>query len=292
MSLPLPDNSLEFAAPGERYFDYCLWEYFPSITFEGQLRSVNLLNNSFACEAIGPKAGELVQAVRQAFGPANTVWGIKHENGRISWELYFYDYARQQRSRSITRLIEVIRPWIACDLVVSETRDYFMFSIDLDASLLDGTSRMDELQMYIGNVGSTVSSGICYAVSRDAMTMKNFYFFFDARTQMREIADKVCSSVYLDLEYFNIDSVLWPELRVCQTIVVANKRTHDGIYFSRITIDQLVFFLHRMQFPEAQIEFIQKHRSRLNHMLYDVGIDYCMENGNLKILKSAYYGSF
>lgn len=279
-------------AADDRYYDYCLWEYAPIANPQGKLRSINLLNNTFASEAIGLHAAEVIAAIRHAFGMSRTVWGVKQENGKISWELYFYDYDRQQRARSITQLLQVIKPWIACDLTVRESSDYFMFSIDLNHALLNQGAQMDELQLYMGNVGSTVSSGICYAVSKDALTMKNFYFFFDARTQAREIVDKVRSSVYLDLAEFDLDTVLWPELRECQTIVVANKRTHDGVYFSRITIDQLLFFLRKMQFPAEQIAFAEQHRAGLDHLLYDVGIDYRMENGGVKVLKSAYYGVF
>lgn len=283
---------LERAEAGEPQVDYCLWAYTPPAPAEGKLRSINLLNNSLVSEHMGPPASALLAAVREAFGPQRTVWGIKQEEGRICWELYVYDYARQQRSRSVTRLLEVIRPWVASPLSINEARDYFMFSIDLDRAVLDEGQPLGALQMYIGNVGSTVSSGICYEVTPQAVTMKNFYFFFDARTQIREIVDKVRSSAYLDLAHFDIDTVLWPELRQCQTIVVANKRHHDGVYFSRITIDQLLFFLRRTGFPAAQIDFVEKHRAELDHLLYDVGIDYRMENGRLKVLKSAYYGAF
>jgi hypothetical protein len=289
---PVPDLQLEFSEPDDPCRDYCLWDYPPPADPEGKLRSVNLLNQSLKGENFEPAFHALIAGVRSAFGNFHTVWGIKQEDKRISWELYFYDYARQGRSRSITRLLEVIRPWVASELSVSETRDYFMFSIDLDQELLGGRRSMDDLQLYIGNVGSTVSSGICYEVKRHSMTMKNFYFFFDARTQSREIVDKVCSSAYLDLDRFDLDSVLWPELRQCQTIVVANKRHHDGVYFSRITIDQLLYFLRRMEFPASQISFAEQHRNHLDHLLYDVGIDYRMQDGKIEILKSAYYGVF
>jgi len=288
----LPALSLELTSAEDRYYDYCLWEYEPVANPQGKLRAVNLLNNTFACEGMGSRAAEVVAAVRHAFGMSRTVWGVKQENGKISWELYFYDYDRQQRTRSITQLLQVIKPWIACDLTVKESSDYFMFSIDLNHALLNEGGQMDELQMYMGNVGSTVSSGICYTVTKEATTMKNFYFFFDARTQAREIVDKVRSSVYLDLAHFDLDTVLWPQLRECQTIVVANKRTHDGVYFSRITIDQLLFFLKKMQFPAEQIAFAEQHRAGLDYLLFDVGIDYRMENGVVKVLKSAYYGVF
>jgi hypothetical protein len=167
-----------------------------------------------------------------------------------------------------------------------------MFSIDLNAQLLGGNQSLDELQMYIGNVGSTVSSGICYSVTKSQIAMKNFYFFFDARSQSQEIVDKVVSSAYLDLAKFELDSVLWPELRKCKTIVVANKRTHDGIYFSRVNVEQLRFFLRKMEYPQTHIDFVDLHRHQLDHLLYDVGFDYRMEDGVLRILKSAYYGVF
>lgn len=290
MSMQRPIE-LEYSAEGDRYHDYCLWEYKPLLPSGGRLRSGNLLMHSLAAQGMGEGAVLLMQAIRQAFGVGNTVWGVKQEQGCISWELYFYDYERRTRTRSVAHLLEVIRPWIVCDLHVEEHSDYFMFSIDLNRMLLDGAP-MEELQLYMGNVGSTVSSGICYAVTRNAMTMKNFYFFFDACTQGREIVDKLTSSVYLDLSRFELDSILWPELRECQTIVLANKRSHDGIYFSRITIDQLLFFMRRMQYPVEQIAFAETHRDAFSHLLFDVGLDYRMEDGEMRFLKSAYYGFY
>lgn len=283
---------LEPTEASDRYFDYCLWEYSPVADPQHKLRSINLLHQSFASAGMDARAYALVQAVRAGIGHGNTVWGVKQQAGVLSWELYFYDYGRRQRARSITRLLEIIRPFIPCDIRVNEARDYFMFSVDINSALLSATQSLQELQMYIGNVGSSVSSGICYTVTPQTITMKNFYFFFDARTESRQIVDKVISSAYLDVSRFDVDSVLWPELRRCKTIVVANKRDHDGIYFSRITLEQLLVFLRRLDYPQSTVDFVEGHREQLNHLLYDVGFDYRMEDGVLRILKSAYYGVF
>ncbi|WP_293776163.1 hypothetical protein [uncultured Oxalicibacterium sp.] len=285
-------KTLEVAEDGDTYHDYCLWEYAPLTATVGKLRSSNLLLQSFAEQDLGPQASAIMMALRAELGVGNVVWGIKQEAGRISWELYFYDYARRERTRSVTRILHILRPWIACDVQINESCDYFMFSLDLNHALVQHNKPMSEVQLYMGNVGSQVSSGICYAVTREAMTMKNFYFFFDAATQGQEIFDKLCSSVYLDLSSFRPETVLWPEMRGCRTIVLANKRTHEGIYFSRITIDQLLFFLKKMAFPTAQIAFAEQQRDRLDHLLFDVGIDYRMEAGEINVLKSAYYGVF
>jgi len=74
--------------------------------------------------------------------------------------------------------------------------------------------------------------------------------------------------------------------------VVANKRNNDGVYFSRINVDQFIFFLKRMGYPPGICRFVEDRRSELDHLLYDVGFDYRLEDGSLVILKSGYYGVF
>jgi hypothetical protein len=285
-------EALEYATAHERLYDFCLWEYVPAAPCSGKLRSVNLLSRSFELHGMGKRGADLVQAIRRGFGDSRTVWGIKQEGGQISWEFYFYDYERLQRERSIPRLLEIIKPWIACEIATSEQRPYFMFSIDLDRKLIGEGKALEEIQMYIGNIGSQVSSGICYAVTRKQVRLKNFYFFFDAKTEMENIVGKATSSAYLDPANFDIDAILWPELLDCQTIVVANKQDRDGVYFSRVNVDQLLIFLKRMRYPSDHVLFVEKNRSSLDHMRYDVGLDYRMEGNDLRIVKSAYYGVF
>jgi hypothetical protein len=282
----------EYALEGERLFDFCLWEYPPAAPCAGKLRSVNLLALSFEIEGLGPRAGEIVRAIRTGLGDSRSVWGIKREAGRTSWEFYFYDYERLQRKRSIPRVLEIIRPWVPCAVATSERNPYFMFSIDLAREQLEDGAPLEEVQMYIGNIGSQVSSGICYAVTAERTTLKNFYFFFDAKTEMESILGKVASSAYLDLAGLRPEAILWPELCRCQTIVVANKRDRDGVYFCRVDVHQLLFFLKRLGYPEALIAFIERNAGALDHMLYDVGFDYRVEDGRLNVVKSACYGIF
>jgi len=287
-----PANPLELAAGQEPQYDFCLWEYQPPAPSDGKLRSVNLLLRTFEQQGLGSRAVDVVGAIRGGLGNSRSVWGVKQEGGAISWEFYFYDYDRQQRTRSIPRVLELIRPWVPCAVHTSERQPYFMFSIDLGRGQLADGRPLDEIQMYIGNIGGTVSSGICYAVTRAETRLKNFYFFFDARTEMENIVGKLTSSAYLDLPGLDFDAILWPELRDCQIIVVSNKQQRDGVYFSRITVDQLLFFLKRLRYPQEHVSFVERNRDRLDHMLYDVGFDYRVEDGALKIVKSAYYGVF
>ena len=55
-------------------------------------------------------------------------------------------------------------------------------------------------------------------------------------------------------------------------------------------IDPLIGFLEREKFPEPLVAFAREHRNALDHMLYDVGLDYVIEDGTVRITKSAFYG--
>lgn len=285
-------DRLELTAPGDLYYDYCLWQYGPVAPTEGKLRAASLLYHTFELAGAPGSAYDLVRALRQEIGMFNTVWGVKQVDGRLRWELYFYDYRRRARGRSISRVLQAVRPFIPCDVPANENLSYFMFSLDLDNDLLSGAKELGEIHMYIGNTGSTVSSGICYSLTASGTQLENFYFFFDAKTEGSKIESKVASSAFVDMTAAHMDDLLWPELRDCGVIVVANKQQNDALYYSRIRIDQLLFFLRRMEYPAPHTAFVEENRDRLDHLLYDVGIDYRMEDGELRFLKSGYYGIF
>lgn len=284
-------DQMEYTTEQDLFYDFCLWEYQPAASRTNKFRSVNLLYNSFNIAGMPAGIFELVQTIRRGFGFFNTVWGVKHIEGELRWEYYFYDYRRRERERSITKLLGIIRPFIRCEIKVNENFHYFMFSIDITGDLLSGRRDLDEIHMYIGNPGSTVSSGICYSLTSMGTRLENFYFFFDAEKQNDDILDKAFCSAYID-NSVNVDQVFWPEMRNCKIIVVANKQGNDAIYFSGIDVDQLIYFLKRMEYPPGITSFVEENREKLDHMHYDAGFDYRMEKGDMVILKSGYYGIF
>jgi hypothetical protein len=287
--VPRPERS----AADDPYFDYCLWNYEPPTPGAGKLRSINLLLHSFEVAGADPRLAEVSRAIREGMGSFQTVWGVKQNSGGgLSWEYYFYDYQRLLRESSIPKLLDIIAPYIKCSLRYSEERLYFMFSIDLDDALVTGARDMAEVNVYMGNIGSSVSSGICYSLTEGGLELDNLYYFFNAKEEIDTIAEKIVNSAHLDLPKIDIDDILWPEMLDCPTIVVANKKNREGVYFSRIRVDQLIFFLKRMNYPEKLVSYVMGNQAALDHLLYDVGFDYVMEDGNIQILKSCYYGIF
>ena len=285
-------DRLEYSSASDPARNYCLWDYLPAAPVDDKFRAINLLLQSFDLAGMDARAYQIVDAIREAIGGFQTVFGIKHIGGRLAWEFYFYDYARQQRSVSASRVLAAIAPWVGCSLQVDERLPYFMFSLDLDDAIAAGRAPLDVVHLYIGNPGSTVSSGIAYGLRAGGCALENFYFFFDAASQQAEVADKIACSAHLNTALVPIDAVLRPELRDCHTICVANKQGHDCVYFSGVTVDQLLFFLQWLDYPVPLQQFVHQHRGQLDHLLFDVGFDYRAPGGQLQVLKSGYYGVF
>jgi hypothetical protein len=283
----------EYITNQDLFFNYCLWEYRPLVSCENKFRSVNLLFHSFEVAGVDERMFDLVAAVRKAIGMSMTVWGLKYSGMKIGWEFYFYDYRRSERERSMSKVLQALGPFInGCNVRVNENRHYFMFSIDINNALISGTQSLDEIHMYIGNPGSTVSSGISYSLTGGGPRMENFYFFFDPQRQRDEVIAKICCSAHIDAAFSDIDLILWPELRECRTICLANKQQSDCIYFSGINVDQLIFFLKKLKYPGEICAFVEENRASLDHLQYDVGFDYRMAGDLLTIEKSGYYGIF
>lgn len=285
-------DKLETTTAQDAFMDYCAWEYDPPLPWEGKFRSVNLLFHSFEVAGMGDRAYALVEALREAFGVGRTVWGVKQRGDEMAWEFYFYDYRRRERERSLSLFLEVLRPFTPCLVHPDEGIPYFMFSVDVDDALVSGRQALEEVHMYIGNPGSRVSSGICYSVTPRGSRLENFYFFFDRERHLQDATAKAACSAYLDTDRIPADAVFRPELLPCKTLCVANKQENDCIYFSRVNVDQLLFFLRENAYPPELVSFVDTHRSELDHLLYDVGFDYRMEDGELRALKSGYYGFF
>ena len=285
------ESRFEFATDADPAQNYCLWDYERPATAEDKFRSINILYQSFATAGIDPRAYALVDAIRDAIGPFRTVFGVKWTGERLAWEFYFYDYKRRQRDLSISRVLAAIRPHIPCDVVARESLPYFMFSLDVDDRLVTGLP-LDVVHMYVGNPGKYVSSGIAYAIRPGGTTLENFYFFFDAATQLDDVAGKVASSAVFDQTSTPLDAILLPELCVCKTICVANKQTHDCIYFSGVSVAQLIFFLRQLRYPKPIVQWVIQHQPLLDHLLFDVGFDYRSTRDGLQVLKSGYYGVF
>lgn len=281
------------STPLDPPLDYCLWSYTPPrASRPGDLRKAALLYHSLAGADGSDRMLAVTDAVRACFGPFGTVFGIKWAEGRLSWEFYFYDYARWDRRRGMADFTAATAGLLDVTAPPADDRPYFMFSVEIDDRHARGVQPVEQFDVYMGLPDGGVSAGACYGLTRAGFELRNLYYFYDARQQMDDARDKACATVRFDARRLVLSQLFWPEMAGAEVVVVANKRHADGLYFSRIGVDALAHFLGRLDFPAPIRAFVADNREALSHHLFDVGFDYVVEGGAVRCTKGSFYGIF
>ncbi len=266
-------------------YDFCLWPYKALSVTASRRPYSDLLLESFELARRPDRLKELLARLQRELGPLATVWGVKWNGEEPTWELYFYDYARTEREVSIERLQALLgKYWDSAPKVAHIP--YFMFSLEID-----GEGRIAPgADVYVGSPGSSVSAGLCYACAGSSVSFKNFYHFFDAQREFEAAVEKLSNSIHLPAPLPNLDAMLWPRARPCQTLVIANKRSGDGIYYSRVQADQLAWFAERMGYPVRLRQWLAAECANYSHMLFDLGVDFRAREGRVEFFRGAFYG--
>lgn len=283
-----PPASLAFD-PSEPLADFCLWPYAPLATGPGLLKSEAMLWAASRLDPAGDRLLAAISALKTELGPMQTVWGIKHQRGRLSYELYFYDYEREARSVSPERVFGALEGMAHTRMILPRSRPYFMFSFDVTPQGLAAGEEIGEVSYYVGNPSTDVSSGLCYKLDRTGLHFANLYHFFHTATHREEIARKLSASAYLDQPLDQLAALLQPD-RLGAITVVANKRGGDGLYYARVRAPQMAAFLARHGFPEQLVGFSRANVARLAHLHFDLGLDYAIVDGRVDVIKTAIYG--
>ena len=286
--LPAPSaRPLVRATEADRFFDYCLQPYDPLRDPRGKLRSESLLWNSLDVVGAPAALDEALQAVQRTAGRDMTVCGIKHHEGRMWWELYFYDRLKEDPAVRAASIIDAVAPWFTIVPRPRESVPYFMFSFDILPNTAAG-GRVEVVNLYLPYY--QVQGGRSYKQSADHLEMDNVYRFLHPKTEIHQILHEIRQSVFVDYTRVSLSRVLLPELFDCNRICVAKKRFADAVYYSGIDVGQLLYFLRTFGYPPPIVAFVETHRGQLDHLRFDVGIDYTMQpDGSLVMTKSSYY---
>jgi len=277
------ETELNYVSQDDSFFDYCHYRYNPSVPYIGKLRSYNLLIDSFDFMKCSDDFYNVVELIKDKIGLKNTVWGFKKAGDEFAWEFYFYNWDKKNPDINISNVLNILKPFFNNSLEVNENLPYFMFSIDITQKSFEN-HKIEGVHIYIGSFN--------YFLTERGIICENEYSFFSPKNKMIKLLERVKESAFVDFNRINLNQVLIPDLVHCFSICKSTKRQNDGIYYSRLNINQFLFFLKKFDYPKEIVSFIENNRLKLDHLKYDVGFDYTMEDDKLKVLKSGYYGTF
>ncbi len=274
------------------YYDFFHHPYKPLFLPRHKFSSDVLLHNSLMlCDDHGCFLA-LVDKIRSAVGPWNTVWGVKLNQGEISWELYFYNRQFSNWPLTVKGLLKALQSYFKIPAFVKksiECEPYFMFSIDLNKDIFK-SKRIEGVHLYTEDPTGAVD-GNCHYWAGERTYLENSYHLFRMPRRTKQFINQVkdvSEKYYIPL----LKHHLVRKLLACHQTGVARKKDKNGIYFSRVDIDQLLYFLEYFTYPDHILDFIRLHKDKLDHLLYDVAFDCTLSSKGIAYGKSSYYSVF
>jgi hypothetical protein len=285
--VPRFTGAFEPAAESDVLHDYILEPYEPKASQAGKLRGLALLYETFAIAGVEKEGLALVTRVRDTLGPFRTVWGVKHdrERGELrGWELYFYDWKRVHADLSIASLKEILAPVVKLDVELRRDVPWHMVSIEVSPADLKDPSRSVAAHLYVDMRS--------YEAKDKELLFENVYTFHDPRLEIDDVMNRLKASLHFDFAKDRLAELLPPRLFRCHKMCVANKRTGDALYFSRVDTDALRQFLRAQNYPKEIVGLADAEAKRLDHLLWDVGVDFAARDTGLTVRRTGFYGSF
>lgn len=276
------------------FYNYCLWPYSPwRPAKQDDQPALTILLESFRCCGIEEFGNSLVGDLLQLLGPSKTVFGIKSVDGVPSWEFYFYDYNLQHRQFSSEAVINCFSNLSHSGLSIDDCIPYFMFSLEFTLEDIDA-GLSPALSVYLGNPGGTLFGGKSYCVetSHAQLVYQNSYHFYDFEHHQDEISQHVATSLHVPGCFDgSLPFKLYPFF-TCKTLCIAHKRHCDGLYFSGVPLASLLQFFAVFKTHPALSSFLSRNSSKLDYLLFDVGLDCQVKGSTPAFSKTAVYASF
>lgn len=274
-----------FRKHDDPFRDFCQWDYDPMVApDQATLQQSALLLNSLEQTPVGRQLLDIFTRIQACWGEFNTVWGIKSTDGILSWELYFYDYARDERRLGISDLAKCLPELVAPGLASADRWPWFMFSVEFDGNTLK-TGGIKSVDLYFEDEGGTISAGVSEVWDGKLRQRKNDYRFYRSALDRAELQNDLC-----DLP--NLPEPLAPGRYGEEIFVISRKAISSAVYFSRVDVQRTLQFAYENGFSPALTACLAADANALAPYRFDLGIDFSVQSGKSVVRRSAIYGIF
>lgn len=292
----LPD-ALEAASDRDRHINIAFEAYRPLRPLVGKIRSENLLLHSLLWADLLHGWDEALKAVQRQVGRDRSVWGLSFDlldGARPSWELRLLNNDPRSPLGLLDSLRDTLAPWLELAPGLVEAPPYAILGLRFDATTLTN-QRIDTVELHERIPGTReldvwrTGPGVRERVSHDLIT--------EPKRHIDEVLPAIKRSEFVD---FTADKrllgrVMIPELFACRRLHISKRPHADALCYSGVNIEQLMFAYKRFEFPAKLLEFLTTFAPRLEHLLFDVAVEYRADHqtdlGRIVYPRVGYYGS-
>ena len=286
---PAPDSppgELVPASDRDRPLNIGFEVYRPIRPLAGKSRGENLFWHSLMVAGCIERWDDPLHVLQRARGRDRTIWGIHYDLEReaLSWEIRVLSPALAELRTSLADAAALAPGLEAEPEACAVVGVHFDANTEATIPALEFHVRSSEDPRKFEVIRA--SGETREVVSRDLL-----------REPKREIDDvlpavKTSEAVDFSAHPRLLGRVMIPEIYACRRLHISKRPGRDALCFSGLNVDQLLFTYKRFELPEPMLEFLTIHRDALEHLLFDVCVEYREQDGRIHYPSVAIYGCF
>ncbi len=287
---PLP-GELDVATDRDRHINLGFEAYRPVRPLVDKVRAENLLWHSLLHAGVLARWDDPLHAIQRRLGRDRSVWGIfvDLDGGALSWELRLLNVDTDSPLGVFGIVRDTLAPWVELAPGLEDVPPYVVLALRFDART---QGRIDTVELHERHPDSRELS--VFRMGLGERTLVSRDVVLEPKRHIEEVLPLIKRSEFVD---FSADKrmlgrVLIPELFACRRLHISKRHGRDALAFSGVNIEQLVFTYKRFEFPAAMLGFLTAHQARLEHLLFDVSVEYRSNGGRIVYPRVGYHGSF
>lgn len=294
-------DELVLASDRDRHINLGFEAYRPVRPMVDKIRAENLLWHSLLHAGVLGDWDDPIHAIQRQLGRDRSVWGVFVDleaaagPGPLSWELRLLNTEARSPLGILDTLRETLAPWLELAPGLEQGPPYAILGLRFDTQTM-ARGRLDTVELHeripgtraldVYRTGVVDGEQVRERVSHDVVR--------EPKREIFEVLPLIKTSEFVD---FSADKrllgrVMTPELFACRRVHICKRPDSDALCFSGLNIEQLAFSYKRFEFPAAMLAFLETHKDRLEHLLYDVAVDYVARAGRIVHLRCGFYSSF
>jgi hypothetical protein len=289
---PLP-GELDRATDRDRHINLGFEAYRPVRPLVDKVRAENLLWHSLLHAGVLDRWDDPLHAIQRLVGRDRSVFGIFHEldAGGLAWELRLLNTEARSPLGVLGSVREVLGPWIELAPGLTEAPPYAVIGLRFDGQTM-ARGKLETVDLHERQPGTREL--LVYRTGPTERTLVSRDVVLEPKRHIDEVLPLIKASEFVDFAADKrlLGRVLIPELFACRRLHVSKRPSCDALAFSGVNIEQLLFTYKRFEFPAALLGFLTAHQAQLEHLLFDVAVEYRGDGRRIVYPRVGYYGSF
>lgn len=295
---PLP-GELDRASDRDRHINLGFEAYRPVRPLVDKVRAENLLWHSLLHAGVLEQWDEPLHAIQRHVGRDRSVWGIfvDLDGGALSWELRLLNTEARSPLGLLDALRATLAPWIELAPGLEQAPPYAVLGLRFDASTM-AQGKLETVELHERSPGTRELE--VYRTGASSRVLVSRDTVLEPKRHIDEVLPLIKQSEFVDFAADKrlLGRVLIPELFACRRLHISKRPGCDerpgcdALCFSGVNIEQLLFAYKRFEFPAALLGFLTAHQAQLEHLLFDVSVEYRGNADKIEYPRVGYYGSF